>query len=343
MIRAFAARGWRVLSAGGPPPALLRLTRRCSRRFTAALRPEDLAGAGGPVLDALERVVRSEGVDLVVPGDVAGAFAVHALKPRLPGTAFFPSPDPDTLRMMDDKWAFHRFLLREGLPSPETLLLEDAEQARRAPLPAVLKPLAMSGSIGVTVVRTPAEREAALAATAALRLPALSQAYLEGPDVDLSLLADRGRLVAWAIQTRRPDGSFDFIEEPRVLELGRRLAAACSYTGLAHLDMRYEGPDRSAVRFIECNPRFWGSFHFADGLGAGFIERGLELAAGESPRPAPAPLGHCPGMGATVRSLLRGRPTSAAERTYLLANLTDPLPDLYKAAVRLAGSREPLY
>lgn len=329
VLRGLGRLGLRVFVAAGEPCRALRLSRHCSGYARVAASEKELAQAPDPVVDAVAGFARRCGAEFVVPADVQASLCAARLKGRLPGAGFFPTADPDTLRLMDNKLSFYRFLVEQGLPSPRTWLIERPAQARELPLPLVLKPMAGSGGEGVEVVREAGAREARL--SRASELPLLAQEFVPGDDVDLSFLAAQGRLLAWTVQTRRPDGSIDFIEDERVVELGRRIARASSYTGLAHLDMRYDGPSRSAIRVIECNPRFWGSLFFTLGLGVDFMRLGLEMAAGRVPPPMEGPrTGYAPGLIWAFRRLLTGRiDLPPSTRLYMRYRLGDPLPEIY--------------
>lgn len=339
MIRTLAAKGVKVTIAGAGPGRMLRLSRHCAAYVKAAETGAALAEAPASALEAVARLARERGVDLVVPVDVPGGLFAGRLKPLLPGVAFFPSADGETLRLLDNKWTFYGFLQKHGLPSPRTWLLENAAQAGGLPLPLVIKPLAEAGGKGVEVVRDAAARDARLAADAAhRRLPTLAQEYVEGEEVSLSFLADRGRLLAWSIHVHHGGGAKEFISDERVVELGRKIAAACAYTGVGNVDMRYDR-GRARVLVIECNPRFWGTFKYTLGLGVDYLERGLELAAGRAPSPfGGAPTAFVPGLVSSVKGLLRaGLTIPSASRPYLRQKLGDPVPELYNGVRHLLG------
>lgn len=339
MIRTLAAKGIKATVAGAGPGRLLRLSRHCSAYVPVARAAAEFAQAKDQALERAARLARERGVDLVVPVDVPGGLFAEKLKARLPGTAFFPSAASDTLRLLDDKWALYGLLCRHGLPAPRTVLLENAEQARGLALPLVLKPLCEAGGVGVCVARDAAAREARLDGSSPHRFPTLAQEFVAGEDVSLSFLADRGRLLAWATHMRRPDGAVDYIEDERVLTLGRGLARAARYTGVANVDMRYDGPGRERVLILECNPRFWGTYKYTLGLGVDFFERGLALAAGRETQAFRAPRAVVPGLIASVKRLARGRPVPPASRPYLSQKLGDPMPELYSGARALFGLR----
>lgn len=338
VIRTLGSRGFAVAVAGTGSGALVRSSRRCASYARVAADAAEMSRAGAAVVDAAERAARAFGADLIVPADVPGAHLAARLKERLPGVPFYPSAEPGVLDMLDDKWSFYELLLREGLPTPRTRRLADAAAAAGVAAPVVIKPLADSGGRGVAVARTADELAARLDGA---EYPLLAQDFVDGEDVDLSFLADRGRLLAWAVQIRSPDGTIRYIDDARILDLGRRLASATAYTGLAHVDMRYDGPARDRVLIIECNPRFWGTFSYTLGLGADFMALGIELARGQAPaameRP---PLGSSPSVRAAVGKLLRGGDLSADSFEHIRQKLADPGPELLKAGRRLFGIQQ---
>lgn len=339
MIRTLSAKGIKVTIGGAGPGRMLRLSRHCSAYFKLAETGAELSAGGAAAAERAARLARERGVDLVVPVDVPGALFAAALKPKLPGLAFFPTPGPETLRLLDDKWAFYGFLKKHGLPAPRTWLLENAGQASGLPLPLVLKPLSEAGGKGVDVVRDPAARDARLAGAAPhQRFPTLAQEYVEGEEVSLSFLADRGRLLAWCVHTHHGSGAKEFIDDERVVELGRRIAAETAYTGLANIDMRYDR-GRARVLVIECNPRLWGTFKYTLGLGIDFLERGLALISGDAGAPFDrAPTAYVPGLMATVgRALKGGLKIPPASRAYLSQKLGDPAPEIYRGVRHLLG------
>lgn len=338
VLRTLASRSLIAGVAGAGPGPLVRLSRHCGYYAQVAGDGSEMAASSERVLDAAERAVGAFRPDLIVPVDVPGARLAAKLKPRVSPVPFFPFPDPGTLGRMDDKWSFYEFLLEHDLPSPRTRRLADASAAAALTVPVVIKPPADSGGRGVAVVRTVAELKTRLSGAA---YPLLAQDYLEGEDVDLSFLADGGRLLAWAVQLRAADGTIRYIDDPRVVDIGRRLAEASSYTGLAHIDMRYDGPSRGRVLVIECNPRFWGTFAFTLGLGADFLGLGMDLALGKNPAPmTDSPVGSSPSLKSALRKILTGADMSTDSLEHIRQKLSDPAPELRKAVRRLLGYRE---
>ncbi|MEK7389805.1 MAG: ATP-grasp domain-containing protein [Elusimicrobiota bacterium] len=334
-------KGYRVAVAGvGPAGRLLRLS-RCIRSYTMVCATrKDMEEAGQAVVETTRRLAEKLKAELLFAADTPACFVVNGLRALLPKASFFPCPAAETVRLLDNKWTFYQLMTELAVPSPKSWLAQSLAQAQALPRPLVLKPLSLAGGLGVHVVRDAARLDFLLSGgDPYLRMPVLAQEFMEGEDVGLSLLAENGRLNAWAVQIRRPDGTLDFIDDERPVEFGRRLAAATNYTGLAHIDMRYEGFSRAAVKVIEFNPRLWGSLPFTLGLDIDFVGRDLEMAAGRVPAPiSQAPTGQCPALGGSIRHLLAGNLSfGPEEKVYLGHILGDPVPTLYKKMCNLLG------
>lgn len=342
LLRGLGTKGKRAVVAG-IGTGWLKLSRHCADYVAVAKTPEELGHPSQALIDALTRLVRERGIAVIVPVDVAAEYCAARLKPLLPDIGFFPSAEAETLKLLDDKWTFYEFLTAQGLPVPRTWKIRSVDEGRNLPFPLVIKPLTGPGGRGVSVVRDSAQLEARLSGGGVDGpAPVLAQEYVEGEDVDISFLADRGRLVAWAVQTLDPGHVYHYIEDERVVAIARRIAEATVYTGLAHVDMRYEGTSRGSIKVIECNPHFEACLQCTYGLDVDFIGLGLALAAGEPVESAVrGPIGTSAGLSWTVRSFFSGRfAVSSGTRGYLSQKLCDPLPEIFNGMRKLLGALE---
>jgi hypothetical protein len=188
--------------------------------------------------------------------------------------------------------------------------------------------------------------------------PILAQDYLPGQDIDLSVLCDDGEIVAWTIQESVPgeSRSLRFLRNQAVLDMGSQLVRAIGFHGIAHFDLRHDERDGS-IRFIECNPRFWGSVQYSAWAGVNFPDLGVRMAVGETPEwvvSAHETVCHNPGLAPRrlLRDLVRGRADSpalnpATHAAYTSA-LSDPLPAIaawlqrqWDGAARVRPGSEP--
>lgn len=313
-----------------------RLSRHCSR-FIGVDRGFFSRASEAAAL--IRDVCRREAASLIIPADVPASLLVARIKAELEGLDVFPVGRKEDIELFDDKWTFYQFLTKHGLSTPRTVRIEHADEVPPDfRFPAFAKPSRDSGGRGVKKVDDP-HALADWIANSGARPPLLVQEFVPGRDVDLSVLCDRGELVTWAVQTRDGAGSVIFLKHDGVLELGRKTVKTLGYTGLAHFDMRDDGGG-GGVRMIECNPRFWGTFQYAVSLGADFLAKGIEMAAGGEPRRSQSdPVGVCPSVRSLARSAARRGFSSLppASAKYLKQKLADPLPELSRTIQRLLG------
>jgi len=227
-------------------------------------------------LSCLGAFARRHDIDVVVPAGTADTLWLvrhgAALEP-----AIFPLPDEATFHDLRDKARFARLAERLGIAHPRTIHVREPEDVVDPPCPCVVKPVRGEGGEHVTRIDDPREvAPAARAVMAACRDEVIVQAFVEGRDVDLSLLADGGRIVAHTVQTMI-EGRLAFVEHDDVLAIGAALFEATRCTGLAHIDMRIEeGSGRVVV--IEANPRVWATIRESARHGVDFVEIGVRMA-----------------------------------------------------------------
>jgi hypothetical protein len=252
----------------------LRFSRHCGKYWRVP-RPLDLTSS----LPLIKQVCQSRAIDVVIPADMRTTFQLARLpEGELPS---FPIASLPTLRTLHDKWALYQLLVREQLPSPRTELLSvDAPSSLTLRFPLIVKPAEGEGGEGIYTCATPRELDE-LCARPSLRAQRLiAQEVIIGHDVDLSLLADHGRIVAYTSQHTETPDTVRFVQHERMHEVATAIVRATQFHGLAHFDMRVDARD-GALYVIECNPRVWGSMLYSVWAGVNFIELGCRIAQGQ--------------------------------------------------------------
>lgn len=94
----------------------------------------------------------------------------------------------------------------------------------------------------------------------------LIQEYVEGYDIDCSVLCKDGKILAYTIQKGNmmgahqfsPQFGLEFLYDDKLYKVVEKLMKSLNWNGVAHIDMRY---DRFTDQFkaIEINTRFWVS------------------------------------------------------------------------------------
>jgi hypothetical protein len=346
-----ASAGHRVRVMAPGVHRLTRLSRFC-RAHTACdsgiLRQPDSS-----LLERIDLYCREHQLEWVVPADLPATLLLARGRSRLKVPALFPVSDPALIERLHDKWEFHALLRSLGLPSPRTWRWESARNVELGSwdFPLILKPPRGEGGVGVRRVDSRPELASLLGPYSAMHgWPILAQEFIPGRDIDLSVLADRGRIVAWTVQRAhsKQAGDLEFLQHPRILEIGAALVRASGYHGVAHFDLRIDERSNEPL-FLEANPRFWGSLRHSLWSGVNFPALGIALARGENVAAAFRPVaGPCRDPGFSIRSgvsaLLRGRRRpddwSAATEAAWRCHLSDPIPELW-ARLRGLGAGRP--
>lgn len=317
-----------------------RLSRHCHKHL---YQPRELlAGTSDELIELVNAYCELHKIDLVVPADMRCTIALAHVRTRIAPASVAFGPDPDTIEKLHNKWRFSEFLKAQDLPHPDTLLLNDASELAQQNIeyPVIVKPPAGENGEGIQRI----DSENALRAylddtTEGSRLPCLVQRFIDGKDIDISLLADHGKLLAWTIQQRNEHqpGTICFFEHPEVYRIAKHIVEAANYTGVAHLDMRI---DRRTgyVYTIELNPRFWGSLLWSFWAGVNFADHLVRLTLGlELQGPITAHAGPCTHSGLAptklAQALIHGRlvpdDLSIASAKAWRTNHADPLPQFY--------------
>lgn len=92
------------------------------------------------------------------------------------------------------------------------------------------------------------------------------QEYIEGYDVDCSVLCNEGVILAYTMQKGTmygrnkfvPQLSLKFLFEKELLDIVTKLIKTLNWSGVAHIDLRYDSKDQK-FKVIEINPRFWAT------------------------------------------------------------------------------------
>lgn len=278
VLRTAAAAGVRVHVLGSGASRGLRMSRYCRgyRESRFAGDPEALAAE-------IAELVACEAIEVVFPSDDVSTRLLAALAPCLP-VRTTPLPELAAFDLLNDKWNFTRFCEENGIRAAPGSLFASGEALRRAvdageaALPLTVKPINRSGGFGVLHLRGAAD----LAALDRVDYrPILAQRHIVGETIGISVLCDRGRVVAHAVQ-RRENGRFQLFAEPELVADVTRLAALTGLNGPANFDAVLADADRRSY-LVECNPRFWYSIYMAMIAGLNFVGLALDQAFGEAP------------------------------------------------------------
>jgi predicted ATP-grasp superfamily ATP-dependent carboligase len=311
----------------------------------------------GKDLDTIAAEIERTGADILLPIDEPSiAFASANRKPLARLTNLVPLPDPETLETARDKWLLSKFMAARDIPQPRTIRVSEArvEELETFPFPALIKKRKGSGGNGIVTFQNQNVFSSYLEENDLPKEDYILQEMLGGGEIDCSLLAQDGKILAHTIQQPLfTKTGFDFaravefVHDPEAFELTRRLISELDYSGIAHVDIIRDHRSKE-LKILEINPRYWGSLVGSSLAGVNFPHLALRAALGE----------HLPEPGfqeirySTAREAVRLRMAFLRNRggvkipfsqTNLKNYLADPLPQmvagLRKIATRLGLKR----
>jgi ATP-grasp domain len=294
-IRAFSAAECIVI--GDKETAPLRWSGLCKRYCKFDFEAPD----DGTLARLVNALAEQAPQATLIPFDCDGIRAVHRARAQLQ-IQIAPIPDLATLEMFDNKWDFYGFCVKAGLNVPATCYvgskfkLDFDAIVAEVGLPFVLKPTNCSGSMGVQFIesRDCFEREILRNKDYDFR-HLIAQRFIEGIDVDLSLLSVHGELSSFAIQQMQ-GSHINFLPNAYLEGIAPGICRDSAYHGVMHIDARVE-KSTGKVFLIECNPRFWASLTAASWCGLNFVGQSVDprmraasavgLVSGDAPRRHP--------------------------------------------------------
>lgn len=221
--------------------------------------------------EALVEIIKQRGIDIVLPITEGGAKFIATRYDSLSEmVAISPIPNPQALRTAINKWSLNQLACEQHLPAPPSILVTFApafyERLSVLEYPVLLKPTSEAGGRGIKLFDNPLDLQMFLEGQdkEQFKNRYLVQSYIPGLDLGLSVLCREGEILAYTIQQGLVAQylgrlkAMQFIRQENVLENGRTLLSALNWSGVAHIDMRYDSRDRR-VKILEVNGRFWGS------------------------------------------------------------------------------------
>jgi len=272
--------------AGGAPLVLswhpwspMQWTRDCRRYLPWAGLSRSGAQLDTMALWRVRELCRGGRIDAVMGADYDTALLL-ADATRLADIPACAVPSAATISTFNNKWNLVRLLDQLDLPHPPSRWIGDAAALLQAdlPFPMITKPLDLWASVGFQVHASRAALEQVLQrGRLASEFPLIAQAYVPGWDVGASFLARGGRLLAYSVFQHRRRGERVFYDSPRVRAYVERFVGATGYSGVGHLDLRYD-PQADRYAILELNPRFWASLLYARKAGLNYPDLLLRSA-----------------------------------------------------------------
>lgn len=260
-------------------------------RFVKSVQVQPTAKSPQGELERVSNAIKNCGAAAALPIGTDAFYFCARFKEALSKLAGLPPlPDPNSVLDFGDKGKTAKFCAAHGISHPASHVFDNPEKlwaaADRLPYPMLLKPKEGTGSKGIERANSAAELRQLLATREADVRNFVYQQFVDGWDVDCSVLCADGEVLSAAVQRRpqtkgpAPFGVIEFLEHPATLEIARRVVKAARFSGVAHMDCRVD-QTTGASYLLEVNPRIWGSLGAADVAGVNFPAALARLALGE--------------------------------------------------------------
>lgn len=224
-------------------------------------------------IELIREVVKKTKADIVLPVDQPTIKMLAAHAGAFDGLATVsPLPSVEMFETVADKWLLNGFLVKNNIPAPSTIMYQDDKEFERDILnlrfPVLVKPTGgIGGGEGIKIFTDLSELRLYLEHEEQSQKSVIIQSFINGYDIDCSVLCKNGQILAYTIQkgsmpsnkgTFGPPAGVDFLYHEEVYNVVQQLMKALNWSGIAHVDLRYD-EDAKQPRIIEINPRFWVS------------------------------------------------------------------------------------
>jgi predicted ATP-grasp superfamily ATP-dependent carboligase len=270
-------------------------SRHCTR-FHLIPKPED-----PDHIPAILTICKKENIDIVLPVQHDEVIEVSRKKELFESEGVrVPLPRFPLIELANDKYRLTRMLGEHGIAVPRTYLLAEADPAdleREIGFPMLIKLRNSTGQRGQTMIRNMAELEAQTCLSQK-EYPAgqiIVQEYIPGSDFDtmytVGLIYNHNhRLRACVplkkIRSRPYTGGTAIctkaVNRDDIAETAIRVMSVLGqWEGIADVEIKMD-PRDAKPKFIELNPRPWGSMYGAYVAGVDFPMLWVKLALGET-------------------------------------------------------------
>lgn len=177
------------------------------------------------------------------------------------------------LNRVNDKWELSKHLEKNKISSPKTF--RKNIDYRNLEYPLLAKPMEGIGGVGIELIKDQNVLEKSIIRLQNKKF--IFQEFINGYDIDCSVLSKDGEILAFTIQKGlaysskpfTPPSIVEFLESKELYKLIEKLIKSLNWTGVANIDLRYDEVE-NIFQVIEINPRFWGSVEASSLIGVNF-------------------------------------------------------------------------
>jgi len=284
-VRSLGGKGLWVAVGESCSPSMAGLSRFCCQTTTYT----DPFTSPRQFFEDLLKHIRELNITFLLPITEATAYVVLAYRNELPEQVILPFAETESVERLANKNRLFQLALDQGVPVPETIFCDHAEDGLKAlesidRFPVVLKPfkskiLQPDAILATQVVIANSRKDAldALNNRFFFQFPFTIQSFVEGSGQGIFALFDHGEPVCFfahrRLREKPPGGGVSVLCESAPVNDQLRIHAekllrSVAWHGVAMVEFRVSADGTAYL--MEVNPRFWGSLQLAIDSGVDF-------------------------------------------------------------------------
>ncbi|GGC72927.1 carboxylate--amine ligase [Marinobacter halophilus] len=284
-VRSLGAKGLWVAVGESCSPSMTGVSRYCRRSITYA----DPFTSPRQFFEDLLNQIDELNITFLLPITEASTYVILAYRDELPARVTLPFPETESVERLANKNNLFQLALQLGVPVPDTLFCENADEGLKAletieHFPVVLKPFkskilqpASIVSTQVVIAHSTQEASEALRNHEFFRFPFTLQSFVKGSGQGIFALFDHGEPVCFfahrRLREKPPGGGVSVLCESapvndQLKSHAEKLLRKAGWHGVAMVEFRVA--EDGTGYLMEVNPRFWGSLQLAVDSGIDF-------------------------------------------------------------------------
>ncbi|WP_282015494.1 ATP-grasp domain-containing protein [Marinifilum flexuosum] len=215
------------------------------------------------IIQEISALEKKWDIDMILPVKYSNYQFITKYRALFNGSVFPPMPTQSTLATVTNKLLLADFLDNNSFSSPKTKEIS-ADNIQEFKFPILLKPRTDYEENRIKECKSREEYERNISKKGFKADEYVIQEKLNGKDIDISLLAENGEIIAYTIQKGlvREAYSFatgiEFLEDQKLLDETKTIVKKLKWSGIAHLDFIYL-KETDSYLLIDFNPRMWST------------------------------------------------------------------------------------
>ncbi|WP_323788749.1 ATP-grasp domain-containing protein [Psychroserpens sp.] len=240
-------------------------------------------------LDIVSKEVETNSISIIIPiAEEAFRFFINYTHLLPNSVKVIALPEINNFETAINKHQLSCFLNAHNLPHPKYNHFDDfqsfSEKGLKLQFPVLMKPLHEKGGDGILKFENQKKLDTFLKQHSDFS-ELFIQEFIEGYDIDCSVLCLNGEILTHTIQKGNlkghnsfaPQLGFEFFHNEELFLVIKQLMKALNWSGVAHVDLRYDTKTKT-YKVIEINARFWGSVEGSKFAGINFPDLAIQLA-----------------------------------------------------------------